>query len=83
MIENGSYYSLCQLYRGERSAEDVLKSAGAGSAGAAVVYGVSGWHAVNGRNAEAEVLWRRLVSSPDWAPFGVIAAEAELARTRK
>jgi len=83
VIENGSYYSLCQLYRGERSAEDVLKSAGAGSAGAAVVYGVSGWHAVNGRNAEAEVLWRRLVSSPDWAPFGVIAAEAELARTRK
>jgi tetratricopeptide (TPR) repeat protein len=82
VIENGSYYSLCQLYRGDRSADEVLKAAGTGSAGAAVVYGVSAWHAINGRPAEAEALWRTLVSGPDWAPFGVIAAEAELARLR-
>jgi tetratricopeptide (TPR) repeat protein len=82
VIENGSYYSLCQLYRGDRSADDVLKAAGTGSAGAAVLYGVSAWHAINNRNAEAEALWRQLVSGPEWAPFGVIAAEAELARLR-
>jgi tetratricopeptide (TPR) repeat protein len=82
VIENGSYYSLCQLYRGDRSADDVLKAAGPGSAGAAVVYGVSAWHAVNGRTSEASALWRRLVAAPEWAPFGVIAAEAELARLR-
>ena len=82
VIENGSYHSLCLLYRGDRTIDDVLKTAGAGSSGAAVLYGASAWHAVNGRTAEAQALWRRLVAGPDWAPFGVIAAEAELARIR-
>jgi tetratricopeptide (TPR) repeat protein len=82
VIENGSYHSLCLLYRGDRTIDDVLKTAGAGSSAAAVLYGASAWHAVNGRSAEAQALWRRLVAGPDWAPFGVIAAEAELARIR-
>ena len=82
IVENGSYYSLCQLYKGMRTADDVLNAAGSGSAGAAVVYGVSAWHASNGRTAEARALWQKLVDGPDWAPFGVIAAEADLARAR-
>ena len=80
VIENASYYSLCQLYKGMRAADDVLKAAGSGSPGAAVVYGVAVWHDVNGRAAEANALRRQLVDGPDWAPFGVIAAEADLAR---
>jgi len=83
VVENASYYSLCQLYKGMRPAEEVLKAAGTGSAAAAVVYGVSAWHAVNGRASEAQVLRRQLVDGPDWAPFGVIAAEADLAREQK
>jgi tetratricopeptide (TPR) repeat protein len=83
IVENGSYYSLCQLYKGMRTADDVLNAAGSGSAGAAVVYGVSAWHASNGRTAEARALWQKLVDGPDWAPFGVIAAEADLARGRR
>jgi tetratricopeptide (TPR) repeat protein len=82
VVENGSYYSLCQLYKGMRTAEDVLKAAGTGSSGAAVVYGVAAWHDVNGRAAEADVLRRQLVDGPEWAPFGVIAAETDLARKR-
>jgi len=82
VVENGGYYSLCQLYKGVRSADDVLKAAGSGSSGAAVVYGVAVWHDVNGRTAEAAALRRQLVDGPDWAPFGVIAAEADLARVK-
>jgi len=82
VIENGSYYSLCLMYKGARSADEVLNAAGSGSAGAAVVYGVSAWHAINGRAAEAATLQRKLVDGTDWAPFGVIAAEADLARSR-
>jgi tetratricopeptide (TPR) repeat protein len=82
VIENSSYYSLCQLYRGLRTADDVLKAAGSGSPGAAVVYGVAVWHDVNGRSGEAAGLRRQLVDGPDWAPFGVIAAEADLARAK-
>jgi tetratricopeptide (TPR) repeat protein len=82
VIENGSYYSLCQMYKGMRTAEDVLKAAGGGPSGAAVAYGVSAWHDVNGRAADANALRRQLVDGPDWAPFGVIAAEADLARAK-
>jgi tetratricopeptide (TPR) repeat protein len=83
VVENDSYYSLCQMYKGARTAEDVLKAAGPGSSGAAVVYGVSAWHAINGRAAAADALRRQLVDGADWAPFGVIAAEADLARDRR
>jgi len=82
IVENGSYYSLCQLYKGMRTADDVLKSAGSGSAGAAVVYGVAAWHDINGRKAEANMLRKQLVDGAEWAPFGVIAAEADLARVK-
>jgi len=82
VIENGSYYSLCQLYKGMRTVDEVLKAAGSGSSGAAVSYGVAVWHDINGRAAEAHALRRQLVDGPDWAPFGVIAAEADLARAK-
>jgi hypothetical protein len=82
IVENGSYYSLCLLYKGMRSGDDVLQAAGSGSSGAAVVYGVAVWHDVSGRTADANALRRKLVDGPDWAPFGVIAAEADLARAK-
>ena len=82
VIENGGYHSLCLLYKGERPVADVLKAAGGGPSGAAVLYGVSAWLLVTGRQTEAESLWRGLVNGAEWAPFGVIAAEAELARRR-
>lgn len=82
VIENGSYHTLCLLYKGERQVNDVVMNSGGGSAGAAVLYGASAWLHLNNRTAEAEVLWRGLVDGPEWAPFGVIAAEAELARRK-
>jgi tetratricopeptide (TPR) repeat protein len=82
VIENGSYYSLCQMYKGMRTADDVQKAAGGGPSGAAVLYGVAVWHELNGRTSEAATLRRQLVDGPDWAPFGVIAAEADLARAK-
>ena len=82
IVENGSYYSLCQMYKGLRTADDVVKAAGSGSSGAAVLYGVAAWHDVNGRKGDANALRRALLDGPDWAPFGVIAAEADLARAK-
>ena len=82
VIENASYHTLCLLYKGERQVNDVVTNSGGGASGAAVLYGASAWLHLNNRNAEAEVLWRGLVDGPEWAPFGVIAAEAELARRK-
>ena len=80
VVENGSYHSLLLLFKGERTAEDLLTKIAGGPTGAAVLYGVGAWHLINGRGPLAEKLFRGLVEGSEWAPFGVIAAEAELAR---
>lgn len=80
VIENGSYHSLLLLFKGDRSEADLLTTLSGGPSGAAVLYGVGAWHLINGRGPAAEKIFRGLVDGRDWAPFGVIAAEAELAR---
>jgi len=45
-------------------------------------YGVGNWHFYNGRTAEAEAVFRRVVAGRQWPAFGHIAAEAELKRMR-
>jgi len=81
VIENGSYHSLLLLYKGERTPEAVLQAAGEGASGTAVRYGVSAWHLVNGRRADADRLWTTILAGSDWPSFGFLAAEAETVRT--
>jgi len=84
VIENGAYHGLLLMYRGEKSAEALLAEAeGAGGLDFATVgYGVGNWHLVHGRRAEAEEIFRSVLAGGQWAAFGHIAAEAELARAR-
>ncbi len=83
VIENGSYHQLLLLHKGERTLDQVLSAAGAGASGAAVRYGVSAWHLVNGRVDEAHAIWEQIVAGEDWPSFGYLAAEAELAARRR
>jgi tetratricopeptide (TPR) repeat protein len=84
LIESGGYLDLLLLFRGERTEEDILGPAGAeatlGSTTAG--YGVGYWHLANGRETEARAVYERTLSgrAGQWAAFGFIAAEAELAR---
>jgi tetratricopeptide (TPR) repeat protein len=84
VIENQSYHQLMMLYKGELPVDSVLApSAPIGGSGiAAVAYGVGNWHFYNGRQADAEAVFRRIIGSRQWASFGYIAAEAELARMK-
>ena len=84
VIENQSYHQLMMLYKGELPVDSVLApSAPIGGSGvAAVAYGVGNWHFYSGRQAEAEAVYRRIMGSNQWASFGYIAAEAELARMK-
>jgi tetratricopeptide (TPR) repeat protein len=84
IIENQSYHQLMMLYKGELPVDSVLAPSApiVGSGQAAVAYGVGNWHLYNGRQAEAEAVFRRIIGSREWASFGYIAAEAELARMR-
>jgi tetratricopeptide (TPR) repeat protein len=83
VIENTSYHSLLLMYKGERDPQVLLDSAAASASGSAVSYGVSAWLLLEGREGEAVAIWKKLVAQPDWASFGHIAAEADLARHLK
>lgn len=78
VIENTSYLTLLLMYRGEKTPEEVLASAGEGSSGSAVRYGVGAWYLIQGRENDARALWKQMVDQPDWPSFGHLAAEAEL-----
>ena len=85
VIENGSYHRLLLLYRGALPVDSLSPRQRGDAATVEDVttgYGVANWHFYNGRRPEAERLFRQIVTSPQWAAFGYIAAEAELARLR-
>jgi hypothetical protein len=79
IIENFAYHRACLFYKGEIPIESVLPEDGSGSANAGLVYGVANWHLYNGRPEAAADMMRSLLDGPQWAAFGYIAAEADLA----
>ena len=85
VFENGSYHKLLLMYKGEIAEDTLLDLAKTGGLDAATIgYGVANWHLYNGRRAEALKLLGEIVeqNATQWAAFGYIAAEAELARMR-
>jgi tetratricopeptide (TPR) repeat protein len=75
VIENTAYHKLLLMYRGEIAPEELLKENDA-----AIHYGVANWFLYNGERDRAMTLFREIVKEKEWAAFGTIAAEAELAR---
>ena len=85
VIENGSYHRLLLLYKGELAATDLLRTFGAegGLDDVTTAYGVGNWHLYNGRRAEAEAMFLRILSAKtQWAAFGYLNAEAEMSRVK-
>lgn len=85
IIENGAYHRLLLLYRGELPPDSLLgnaRSSGDAVQDATVGYGVGNWHLYHDRKAEAMSVFEGVLRGPQWAAFGYIAAEAEVARER-
>jgi tetratricopeptide (TPR) repeat protein len=85
VIENEAYLRLVQMYKGLRPVDSVLALGPDGEMSvtdATAAYGIANWHLYNGRRAEAEAMFRRIMAGGQWGAFGYIASEAELARTR-
>jgi hypothetical protein len=80
VVENTAYHQLCLLYAGKLSRAAI--EVPAGSAGAAMAFGLAHYDLVTGRQAVARAEFDALVRQAGWSAFGVIAAEAELARGR-
>lgn len=80
---NRSYHENLLLYKGVRTPEEVMAAAGSDSVRFSTSgYAVANYHLVRGDSVRAWELMERVAHSSHWSGFGVIAAEAELARRR-
>jgi tetratricopeptide (TPR) repeat protein len=85
VIENDTYHRLLLMYKGQLPVDSVLLVGPTGEMSvtdATGAYGVGNWHLYNGRRAEAERVFRRIIAGGQWGAFGYVAAEADLARLR-
>ena len=80
VVENKGYHQLCLVYAGKLRRDEVVPPAG--SAGAALAFGLAHHALVMGAREQAKREFEVLAKSAGWAAFGVIAAEVELARMR-
>jgi tetratricopeptide (TPR) repeat protein len=86
IIENGSYYRLLRMYQGAMStatADSALRAGVRTAADASQAYGLGNWFLYNGDTARAVRVYEQLMSGGQWASFGYIAAEADIARLRR
>ncbi|MEZ4585134.1 MAG: tetratricopeptide repeat protein [Gemmatimonadales bacterium] len=84
VIENEAYYRLLRFYQGELTEAELLAAPAEGDPvlqNVTVSYGVGNWHLYNGRPDEARAVFERILESRQWAGFGYLAAEAEMARS--
>jgi len=83
IIESTAYLDLLLLFKGERTLEDLLGPDGANATlqSTTMGYGLGVSYLLNGRDSEAYETFERVTSGiRQWAAFGFVASEAELAR---
>jgi tetratricopeptide (TPR) repeat protein len=80
--DDQQYYDRLLMYKGLRAPEDLLRAGGDPVSQATSAYGVANWYLYNGRKDEAKTLFQKIITGPNWMPFGFIAAEAELSRMK-
>ena len=80
--DDQQYYDRLMMYKGAKKPEELLAPGRDPVSEATLAYGVANWHLYNGRKDEAKALFQKIITGPNWMPFGFIAAEAELARMR-
>ncbi len=79
--ENKAYLSLLLFYKGLKTEKELRAEAAASDLdGATIGYGLANWHLYNGERSEAVAGFWKIIALPYWPAFGLIAAEAELAR---
>ena len=83
IIENHSYYKLLHLFKGKTTPEQLTADAGADPSvdRATIGYGLAMHQQLRGAG-DAKPAFIEVIENSNWAAFGHIAAEAELARLR-
>lgn len=78
VVDNRGYLQACLVYAGKLQRDDVVVPAG--SAGAALTFALAHHAWVTGDRERGRRELRELAGSAEWTAFGVLAAEAEVAR---
>jgi tetratricopeptide (TPR) repeat protein len=80
--ENEAYYTALRFYRGDVTEPAALTPVTKNENRLVTVgYGIAVHHGANGDGERACELLQRIAAEPNWNAFGVIAAEADLARS--
>jgi tetratricopeptide (TPR) repeat protein len=80
ILENEAYHRRLLMYKGTLPADSLMAADTADGVQLATYgYGLANWYLYNGDRARAESLFRQVLQGTDWAAFGHIAAEAEVA----
>lgn len=87
LLENGDYRDCLLLYRGDLTVEAFLAAAGDADdrplTDATRGFALAQFLLLQGKTTEATRQLETVISGPQWAAFGFIAAEAELARMKR
>lgn len=80
ILENDAYHRRLLMYKGLIPPDSVMPANTQDPVQLATYgYGIANWHLYSGDRYAAETLFRRILNGPNWAAFGYIAAEAEIA----
>ena len=80
--QDRSYLNRLLMYKGVYAPEDLLRAGGDPLTRDTYGYAVGNCYLYGGRKDEARAAFERVVASPQWAAFGHVAAEADLARMK-
>jgi tetratricopeptide (TPR) repeat protein len=83
IIEDFDYHALVLFYKGKKRLEQIYNPATSeGLSGVTVAYGIGNWYLYHGKNEEAMKVFEQILKGEEWAAFGYLAAEAEVARMK-
>lgn len=80
LFENDAYLSLILVFNGVFEPARLMETVDDALTNATLGYGLGNWHYINGRRERAFEIWRNIYETGQWAAFGFIASESELAR---
>jgi tetratricopeptide (TPR) repeat protein len=84
ILENDAYHRRLLMYKGLLAPESLMPADTADPVQLATYgYGLANWYLTAGDSAQADRLFGRILEGRNWAAFGFIAAEAEMAARRR
>ncbi len=76
VIENGDYLKLIEMFKGKTKPQELYS---ANEKNSTILYGVGNYYVLNGNKEKGNAVFKKITEGEQWASFGFIAAEADLA----